>query len=166
MLPIVCIVGASDSGKTTFLEKLIGELRRRNYRVGTVKHDVHGFEMDREGKDSWRHRRAGANSVAICSPDQVASIRSTEEEMSLDELAGHFFWKEDILLAEGFKRSRFPKIEVFRSAIASSPVCSPQNNLIGIVTDDHVDLDVPRFSFAEVEKVADFIEKKYLPRQR
>jgi molybdopterin-guanine dinucleotide biosynthesis protein B len=162
MLPVVCIVGASGSGKTTFLEKLIGELRRRNYRVGTIKHDVHGFEMDREGKDTWRHRRAGANTVAICSKNQVACIRSTEEEMSLGELAERFFWKEDVLLAEGFKRSRFPKIEVFRSAVAASPVCTPRDNLIGIITDDEVDLDVSRFRFEEVQKVADFIENTCL----
>lgn len=162
MVPIVCIVGASNSGKTTFLEKLIHKLSRRGHCVGTIKHDVHGFEMDREGKDTWKHRRAGARTIAICSPIQVASIRSTEGEMGLDELAAHYFWKEDVLLAEGFIRSGFPKIEVFRSAIEPSPICTAQDNLIGMITDDVIDLNVPQFRFAEVEKVADFIEERYL----
>src|SRR5689334_20561515 len=98
MLPIVCFVGASNSGKTTFLEKLIAELTRRGYRVGTVKHDAHGFEMDREGKDTWRHRQAGAATIAISSPAQVATIRRVESEMGLEEIAGRYFWDEDILI--------------------------------------------------------------------
>ncbi len=163
MLPIICIVGASDSGKTTFLEKLIPELGRRGYRVGTVKHDVHGFEMDREGKDTWRHRKAGARTIAISSPDQVASIRRTDREFTLEEVAGRYFWQEDILIAEGFKRSRFPKIEIFRSEIESKPICAGEgDNLIALVTDDDVDASVPVFRFADVARVADLIEERYL----
>lgn len=166
MLPIICIVGASNSGKTTFLEKLIPELSRRGYRVGTVKHDVHGFEMDREGKDTWKHRKAGAQTIAISSPLQVASIRRTEAEMDLAELAGRYFWLEDILITEGFKRSHFPKIEVFRSAIEAAPICGKEDNLISIVTDEAIEADVPLFRFDEVAKVADFIENRFLKERK
>jgi len=166
MLPIVCVVGASNSGKTTFLEKLIPELSRRGYRIGTVKHDVHGFEMDREGKDTWRHRKAGAGTVAISSPSQVASIRGLEKEMELEELVGRYFWEEDLLITEGYKRSRFPKIEIFRSAIESRPICAPEDNLIAIVTDDAVEAGVPSFRFEETAKVADFIEGRYLKERK
>ena len=162
MLPIICIVGASNSGKTTFLEKLIPELRRRGYRVGTVKHDVHGFEMDREGKDTWRHRHAGAQTIAIASPVMLATIRETEAEMPLEQLAGRYFWDEDILLAEGYKQSRFPKIEVFRSEIEAKPICAVQDNLMAIVTDDRVELDVPGFHFDQVAAVADLIVERFL----
>jgi molybdopterin-guanine dinucleotide biosynthesis adapter protein len=162
MIPIVCIVGASNSGKTTFLEKLIPELRQRGYRVGTVKHDVHGFEMDREGKDTWRHRQAGAAAIAISSPVQTAVIRQTEVEMTLDELAGRYFWTEDILLAEGFKRSRFPKVEIFRSAVEPAPICTAADNLLAVVTDDPVSSDVPAFHLADVTAVADLIENRFL----
>lgn len=162
MIPIVCIVGASDSGKTTFLEKLIPELTLRGYRVGTVKHDAHGFEMDREGKDTWRHRQAGAQTIAISSPAQVASIRRIASEMDLEEVAGRYFWGEDILITEGFKRSRFPKIEVFRSVIEPSPICGSGDNRIALITDDPVQTDAPVFGFAQVAKVADFIEERYL----
>ena len=166
MLPIICIVGSSDSGKTTFLEKLIPELGRRGYRVGTVKHDAHSFEMDREGKDTWRHRKAGAQTIAISSPAQVATIRQVQSEMDIEELAGHYFWQEDVLIAEGFKRSRFPKIEIFRSVVEPAPICGSKDNLIALVTDDPIQVDVPVFRFEEVAHVADFIEERYLKERR
>jgi molybdopterin-guanine dinucleotide biosynthesis protein B len=166
MPPVVCIVGASDSGKTTFLEKLIPELVRRGYRIGTIKHDAHGFEMDREGKDTWRHRKAGAQTIAISSPNQVAGIRRTDMEMDLDELIGRYFWQEDLVLTEGFKRSQRPKIEVFRSAIEAQPICVHEDNLIALVSDDVKEAAVPVFRFAEVSKVADFIETRYLKERR
>ncbi|MGO9021143.1 MAG: molybdopterin-guanine dinucleotide biosynthesis protein B [Syntrophobacteraceae bacterium] len=162
MLPIISIVGASDSGKTTFLEKLIPELAAKGYRVGAVKHDAHGFEMDREGKDTWRLRHAGAEVIAISSPDQLASIRNTDREMSLEEIAGRFFWSEDILITEGFKRAHYPKIEVFRSALEPKPICGPRDNLIALVSDDAVDIQVPRFSSTDWRGVAAFIESRYL----
>ena len=162
MLPIISIVGASGSGKTTFLEKLIPELAARGYRVGAVKHDAHGFEMDREGKDTWRLKRAGAGVIAISSRDQFASIRRTEREMSLEEIAGRFFWTEDILITEGFKKAHYPKIEIFRSALEPKPICGPADNLIALVSDDAVDMQVPGFSFTDWRGVAEFIENRYL----
>lgn len=162
MLPIVCMVGASNSGKTTHLEKLIPELRRRGYRVGTVKHDAHGFEMDREGKDTWRHRKAGAQTIGIASPAAVATIRETASEMPLGLIAGRYFWEEDILIAEGFKRSHYPKIEVFRTAVEAQPICGPHDNLVALVTDDPVATDVPVFRFDDVSGLADLIESRFL----
>jgi molybdopterin-guanine dinucleotide biosynthesis adapter protein len=162
MIPIICIVGASDSGKTTFLEQLIPLIRDKGYRVGTVKHDAHGFEMDHEGKDTWRHRIAGAQTIAISSPAQVATIRTVIQELELDTLAARYFWQEDILLAEGYKRSHYPKIEIFRSVVEPKPICGPQDNLIALVTDDEADIQVPTFRFNEVARVADLIEEKYL----
>ena len=162
MLPIISIVGASNSGKTTFLEKLIPELGARGYRVGAIKHDAHEFEMDRKGKDTWRLSRAGAEVIAISSPGRFASIRRTDGEMSLEEIAARFFWTEDILITEGFKKARFPKIEVFRSEVEPKPICGPEDNLVAVVSDDEVDTQTPRFSFADWRGVADFIENRYL----
>ncbi len=162
MLPIISIVGASGSGKTTFLEKLIPELKGRGYSVGLVKHDVHGFDMDREGKDTWRLKRAGANTIAISSPTRVASIRETGSELPIEEVAARYFWTEDILITEGFKSAHFPKIEIFRTAVEPKPICGPENNLAAIVSDDPVEAGVPVFSFADVCGVADFIENRYL----
>lgn len=162
MIPIVCVVGASDSGKTTFLEQLIPEISSRGYRVGTIKHDVHGFEMDREGKDTWRHRQAGAETIAISSPTQVASIRKTDLEMELHELVSRYFWTEDLIIAEGFKRSNFPKIEVFRAVIEPAPICKEGDNLLALVSDDAVEAGVPVFRFQNVSAVADLIESRFL----
>jgi molybdopterin-guanine dinucleotide biosynthesis adapter protein len=162
MIPIVCVVGASDSGKTTFLERLIPELSSRGYRVGTIKHDAHGFEMDREGKDTWRHRRAGAATIAISSPTQVATIRGTTSEMELSEVVSRYFWAEDVVIAEGFKRSHFPKIEIFRRAIEPAPICAAGDNLMAVVSDDPLETDVPVHGFQNVSAVADLIEDRFL----
>lgn len=162
MVPIVCVVGASDSGKTTFLERLLPEMIARGYRLGTIKHDAHGFEMDREGKDTWRHGQAGAATIAISSPTQVATIRKTDSEMELSEAVSRYFWLEDLVIAEGFKRSHYPKIEIFRSEIEASPICSAADNLMALVTDDPVEADVPIFRFQEVGAVADLIETRFL----
>lgn len=162
MIPIVCVVGASNSGKTTFLEKLIPDLRGRGYRVGAVKHDAHSFEIDHEGKDTWKLSRAGAGTVVIASPQKVATVRETDEEMDLDAVVGRFFWNEDIVITEGFKRSRFPKVEVFRTSVEAKPICGTQDNLLCLVTDDPVDLEAPRFRFSEVSTVADLIEERFL----
>jgi molybdopterin-guanine dinucleotide biosynthesis protein B len=105
MIPIISIVGKSNSGKTTLIEKLIPELNRRGYRVGTVKHDVHGFEVDKEGKDSWRHRKAGAYSTIISSPQQIALIRTMSYDAPLDEIRDRFIQDVDIIIAEGYKRA-------------------------------------------------------------
>jgi molybdopterin-guanine dinucleotide biosynthesis adapter protein len=166
MLPIISIVGASNSGKTTFLEKLIPELAGRGYRVGAIKHDAHSFEMDREGKDTWRLKKSGANTVAISSPNQVASIRQVESELEVQEIAVRYFWTEDILITEGFKSLHFPKIEIFRSVVEPQPICGPESNLVAIVSDDPVELGVPKFSFAAVSAVADFIEDRYLKNRK
>src|SRR5512134_4143595 len=100
MIPIVSIVGKSDAGKTTLIEKLVPELVRRGYRIATVKHDVHGFEVDREGKDSWRHKQAGAHTVVISSPSKLAVIRDVEMDVTLDMIRERFIHDVDLILSE------------------------------------------------------------------
>jgi molybdopterin-guanine dinucleotide biosynthesis protein B len=98
MIPIVSIVGKSGSGKTTLIEKLVPELTRRGHRVATVKHDVHGFEVDREGKDSWRHKKAGAHTVVISSPEKAALIRDVERDLNLAEIRDKLIQEVDLIL--------------------------------------------------------------------
>jgi molybdopterin-guanine dinucleotide biosynthesis protein B len=86
MPPIVSIVGKSNAGKTTLLERLVPELKARGYRIGTIKH-VHVFEIDHEGKDSWRHKQAGTHTVAISSPKKVALVKDIETEETLNSIA-------------------------------------------------------------------------------
>lgn len=161
MPPIVSIVGRSDAGKTTLLEKLVRELKARGYRIGTVKH-VHGFDIDHEGKDSWRHKQAGASTVALSSPKKVALIKDVESEETLDSLASKYFNDVDIILAEGYKKEAKPKIEVFRGQVHQTPLCLEYAHLLALVSDTSLKLDVPRFELDDIEGLADFLEQRYL----
>jgi len=162
MIPIISIVGKSDSGKTTFIEKLVPELVRRGYRIATVKHDVHGFEVDREGKDSWRHKQAGAHTVIISSPTKVALIRDVEKDLRLDEIRDKLVQDVDLILSEGYKKDVQPKIEIFRTEKHKELLCTKEDNLAAIVSDREFDVGVSCFFLDDIKGVADFIEKKFL----
>ncbi len=155
-IPIVSVVGKSDSGKTTVLEELIRLLVARGVRVATVKHHVHGLDVDVPGKDSWRHARAGAVVSMVSSPDRFAVVRTVDRERTLDELAQEAS-DADILLAEGYKRAGRNRIEVSRDARSTELVCTP-SELFALVTDGAHDVgDVPTFGFDDVAGLADLV---------
>jgi molybdopterin-guanine dinucleotide biosynthesis protein B len=158
--PIVCIIGHSGAGKTTLLEHLIPELKSRGLRIGTIKHDVHGFEMDKPGKDSWRHKQAGAMTTIISSPYQIGMVMDADHEHNLDELSA-FFPGVDMILVEGFKRAKRPKIEVFRSELREEPLSKDDAFLIALISDTGVNLDIPRFSRNEIQGLADFLIARF-----
>ncbi len=160
MTPIISIVGKSESGKTTLIEKLIPELKNRGYRIGTIKHAHHGFQIDREGKDSWRHKAAGADTIIVVSPESIAMVKDGGGE-TIDSVA-KYFSDVDIVITEGFKRENKPKIEVFRKARHAEPLCINDDNLVALVTDDDADLNVPKFCTGDIRGIADLIEKKFL----
>lgn len=162
MIPIVCIVGRSGSGKTTLIEKLIPELKRSGYQVATIKHDTHGFEVDKEGKDSWRHKQAGAKLVIISSSKKIALIEDVERDSKLEELRQWFIKDADIILTEGYKRSPHPKIEVSRSELHPELLCTREDNLIAIASDQKFDLGVPFFDLNDAKGLARLIEEKFL----
>ena len=162
MIPIISVVGKSDIGKTTLIEKLLPELTRRGYRIATVKHDIHGFEVDREGKDSWRHKQAGAHTVVISSPQKVALIRDVEKDLTLEEIREKFIQDVDLILSEGYKKDTQPKIEVFRKGKYKELLCTKEDNLIAIASDQTFDIGVSCFFLDDVKGLADFIEKKFL----
>ncbi len=162
MIPIVSIVGKSDSGKTTLIEKIVPELVRRGYRVATVKHDVHGFEIDQEGKDSWRHRQAGADAVVISSPKKIALIKTVEEDLSLADLRDRFIDDVDIVISEGFKKDVQPKIEVFRRELHRELLCSEEDNLVAVVSNQRFDVPVPCLDLDDGKGVVDLLEERFL----
>lgn len=166
MIPIISIVGKSNSGKTTLIEKLIPLLKARGYRICTIKHDTHGFDIDREGKDTWRHAKAGAQGVIISSPFKIAMIKQVERERSLDELAELFGQEADLILTEGFKRGPKPKIEVSRSDVHSELICDDHDNLVAIASDRRWDRGVPCFDINDAEALAEFIERNFLYESR
>ncbi len=152
MPPLISIVGKSNVGKTTFVEKLLPELKRRGYRVATVKHDVHGFEMDRPGKDSYRHAQAGSDLVVLSSPDKLAMLRRVDHDWTLAEIANLIGEAADIVVTEGYKREEAPKIEIHRKEVSSELLCSARE-LVALVTD-------------ETMGVADLLEEKFLKDRR
>jgi len=158
--PIICIAGKSESGKTTLIEKLIPELKKRGYSIGSIKHSCHKFDIDKKGKDSWRHRKAGADIVVIASTDKIAMIKDNDCE-SLDCLE-KYFNGVDLIIAEGFNKENMPKIEIVRKASGKEPLCLGDSKLIAVVTDSDTGHKVPRFGLEEIDKLADFIERKYL----
>ncbi len=160
--PIVSIVGKSGVGKTTLLEKLVPELTARGFRIGTIKHDVHGFDIDHEGKDSWRHKQAGAHTVSISSPRKVAVVKDVDIEETLDSLASKYFQDTDVVLTEGYKKKNKPKIEIFRKGVHDEPLCKHDDNLVAFVSDTPLDLRAPRFEHDDIIGLADFVEQRFL----
>ncbi len=158
---IVSIVGKSNSGKTTLLEKLIAELKQRGFKIGTVKHAHDGFEMDKKGKDSWRHQQAGAAATLVISSGKTALIKN--EELDFIEKMQKYLSDTDLIIAEGFKKQTLPKIEVFRLASPHKyPLCMEDNNLVAFVTDSDFKPDVPVFGLEDIKPIASFIEKQFL----
>lgn len=160
--PIVSVVGTSDSGKTTLLERLIPELKARGYKVAVVKHDVHGFEMDREGKDSWRLKQAGADAVIVSSPKRIGLIQDVEKDHSLEELRDRFLLEVDLILSEGYKRGIHPKVEVYRKDRGRELICTEQDNLLAVASDVPLPLGVPCVDIDDPKALADLIEERIL----
>lgn len=163
---ILSIVSKKGSGKTTLIEKLIPELKNRGYRVGTIKHDTHGFEIDREGKDTWRHKQAGAQTVVISSPWKISVIKDVDQEMDLDRIVEKFFSDMDVVITEGYKWAQKTQIEVFRSAAHQRALYTKEqpHPLLAVMSDVDIDLGVPRFHIDDIRGLADFVEANLLNR--
>lgn len=167
--PVISIVAKSGTGKTTLLEKLIAELKRRGYRVGALKHDAHRFDIDREGKDSWRLTQAGADTMVISSPAKMAMVKMNQDgyEPNVTDVIGAYFIDVDIVLTEGFKKNGFPKIEVNRKARSQALLCRGEEHdpaLIAVASDATFDIDVPVFDINDYKGISDLIEAGYLKR--
>jgi molybdopterin-guanine dinucleotide biosynthesis protein B len=159
-IPVISIVGGkSNSGKTTLLEKIIGEAKSRGWRVATLKHDVHGFEMDQPGKDTWRHAQAGADVVAISSPRKIAILESVAGDQPLDEVLARI-QGVDVIFTEGYKHGNKPKIEVYRSAVHLE-IFSKLEELIAIASDITFNNGIPCFGLDDARGICDLIAEKF-----
>ncbi|HEX9153923.1 MAG TPA: molybdopterin-guanine dinucleotide biosynthesis protein B [Nitrospira sp.] len=164
-VPIVCFVGRSNSGKTTFIERVIPELVRAGYKVATVKHAGHGFDLDTEGKDSWRHKQAGASSVVILSKGSMAMFADVSDQMSVEDVRDRFVdGSYDLIIAEGWKHEGFPKIVIIREQVGEIPIST--EGLLAVVSDKQVNLNVPVFDLNDVPAVASLIMKHFPRRAR
>lgn len=155
-IPAVSFVGWSGAGKTTFLEKLIPVLSGRGIRTAVIKRDGHDFQMDREGKDTWRFTQAGAACVAIANDAHWALLDSRPTEFSRLRALIH---DVDLILAEGFTDEPLPKIEV-RRGCADFRTPDPET-LCAVITDLPCNLSCPVFGLEDIEAVADFLVKTF-----
>lgn len=160
-LPIVSIVGKSQSGKTVLMEQLIAEFKRRGYKIAALKHSRGGVEVDHPGKDSWRYAQAGSDAVLISSSDKLAFIKSLDHDLDVEEIMPIVGPEFDLVLVEGFKKSKIPKIEVHRKELGDDLLCSPEE-LSAIVTDEPLDTDIPQLPWGDTMAIADFIEKNFV----
>ncbi len=162
---IISIVGKSDAGKTTLLESLIGELKRRGYKVAIVKHSHHADDLDTATKDTWRFTRAGSELSAINSLDNLAIYRHMDHYFDPQEIANFILWDFDIILTEGFKGSSYPKIEVHRHKQGKELITDPEQ-LLAVVTDERLDVNVPQFSRDDINGIADLMEKMIISQRQ
>jgi len=164
---VISVVAKSGTGKTTLLEKLIAEMKRRGYRVGVIKHDAHRFEIDYAGKDSWRLTQAGADTMMISSEAKLAMVKlnNVSGEPSVYELLDEYFNDVDIVLTEGFKKNTLPKIEVHRKERSTSLLCRGEEydeTLIAVASDKKIEVDVPVYDINDFVGICDLIAAKYI----
>jgi molybdopterin-guanine dinucleotide biosynthesis protein B len=157
MIPVVAIVGRSGSGKTVLMEKLIGEMKARGYKVAAIKHAHTKIEMDSPGKDTWRFSQAGSKATVIASPELITIFRNTKADPGLEDVVRVLGQGYDIILAEGFKETKYPKIEIHEGK--ETPPIFKESELIAFVSDDKIKCKIPRFTRDDIEGIADFIEK-------
>ncbi len=164
-VPVVSFVAKSGTGKTTLVEKLIREMKARGHKVGALKHDAHRFEIDHEGKDSWRFTKAGADTTVVTSPEKMAMVKRYATEPTIEETLASCFADVDIVLTEGFKRSSLPKIEIHRRECRPELLCRGEYHdpsLIAVASDEPLQLDVPLLNLDDIAALADFIEVRFL----
>lgn len=152
---IISFVGFSGSGKTTFIEQVIKRIKRRGFSVAVIKHDAHRFQMDREGKDTFRFYEAGCDCVAISSDEKCAVIRRNEVCPDVHEMIDMLPGQYDVIIVEGYRMSDLPKIGLSRKATGKG-LSLPVSELCAVVTDEDV-AAVNLFGLEDYEEVAEFI---------
>jgi molybdopterin-guanine dinucleotide biosynthesis protein MobB len=155
---VISVVGRSNSGKTTLLEKLIVELKKRGYTVAAIKHSGSDFQLDHPGKDSWRLTEAGSDAVLLASPHKLAYVQKASHPPTIEEVIDFLGNRFDFILIEGFKESTIPRIEVHRKELGGL-ISSPEK-LFAVVTDEQLDVPVPQFSSHDGVALVDLLEKR------
>ena len=152
------IAGYSGSGKTTLLEKLIPQFTARGLRVSVIKHAHHGFDIDRPGKDSYRHREAGASEVLLSCNDRWALMHERRDgsDVTLDELLARLA-PCDLVLVEGFKQEPIPKLEVYRPEIGKPPLFPERSDIVAVASNVALATSLPRLALDDVAAIADFV---------
>ena len=152
------IAGWSGSGKTTLLEKLIPQFTARGLKVSVIKHAHHGFDIDRPGKDSYRHREAGASEVLLSCNDRWALMHERRDgsDVTLDELLARLA-PCDLVLVEGFKQEPIPKLEVYRPENGKPPLFPERSDIVAVASNVALATSLPRLALDDVAAIADFV---------
>ena len=152
------VTGWKNAGKTGLMERLVAEITGRGFTVSTVKHAHHAFDVDQPGTDSNRHRDAGASEVLLASGQRVALMQELRgaPEPSLDSLLARLS-PVDLVLIEGYKRERHPKVEAFRAEPGNPPIALKDETIRAVASDTPLDLDRPVFDLNDTARIAAFI---------
>lgn len=164
MIPVVAIVGKTKSGKTALMVRLIGEFKSRGLRVAAVKHAHETVELDVEGKDTWQFAQAGCDATGVSSPRRLTVFKNTRHEPTVEEALQALGNGYDLVMLEGFKKFKAPKIEVQRSN-GDDLICTV-DDLLAVVTDDKLLQDLPQFRRDDIAAIADFIEMEIIQKAR
>lgn len=157
-MKVIGVTGWKNAGKTTLVEKLVEELVRRGLKVSTVKHAHHRADVDEPGRDSFKHRAAGAHQVMLATPERWALMTELrmEPEPTLAELVARMD-RVDVLVIEGFKSGDHPKIEVVRPVQGKVPIAVENHTVVALAVDGKVEMDLPQLDLNDPGAVADFV---------
>jgi molybdopterin-guanine dinucleotide biosynthesis protein B len=161
MPPVLCVVGREGVGKTALIEGLVRELRGRGHRIATIARSPEGPVLDCVARDADRYVSAGSEMLVVDTPDSVIRIERTDEEIPLDELVWQVGEEYDLIVAEGFRETGFPKIELHRPQ--EGALLCRKDELLGVASEEHLDVDVQRFGLTDFAAMAEAVELKLLP---
>jgi len=159
MTKVFGIVGWSGSGKTELVTRLIKYFCKKKILVSSIKHTHHKFDIDKEGKDSFKHIQSGSNEVVLYNENKWALISKFQnKKYDIEDIIAKFDRKTQLILIEGLKYSKLPKIEVFRSSLNKSFIFQDDKFIKGVVSDKEIEnLKLPRFNFKDIDKIGEFI---------
>ena len=156
-MKIVGIVGWKNSGKTYFASKIIKKLKIKNYRVASIKHAHHEFDIDHKGTDSYFHREAGSSQVLVSSPKRWVKITelNNSKEQTLNDLLNQLS-ETDIVIVEGFKNDNHPKIEIIKKG-NDDHLFNKISNIKAVISEEKINTDLKQFKKDEIDNIVNFI---------
>ncbi len=155
---IISIAGKQNAGKTTLLKDLIPKLKEQGYRVGTLKYNIRKFDIDQEGKDTYKYSNAGADSIAISTQSEFVVMKKTANPLTLHEIIEVHFNDVDVVLVEGYREDGYPRIRITDSQDTNSDKTDPENELLLV----NVKTENRCFSIENLSKALNFIEKNVI----
>lgn len=160
-IPVISIIGGQNTGKTTLIQIIIPLLKKKGYRVGTIKYNIPHFDIDYEGKDTYKHYQAGADVVSISSPEKLAVIKGLNKKTpSIKDIIQQGYSDVDIVLVEGYKKYRYPYIEINTNHLQTKPANKTYKKHVKIVSRKQLHSPIPAFYEKDLNNIINFIELK------